>query len=781
MIITNSRQTPFQSAQFVEKQFSIRINPKLFEALGSLYTDPILAICREYMTNADEAHQLAGHKQPIRVTLPTVLKPELVIEDKGPGLSQDKIFELFTTYGASGDEKETSNAYEGGFGLGGKCWRSYADSIIVESKHSGTKTTYSFFLDETGMGKAAVLDKTAATGTGVTIRIPIKKDDIGTFTARAVKIGSMFPVRPTFTNLTDAQFKESMDDDMDFANRTTIHKTDKFSYFGDGSASYVRMGRLVYPVTSQHLPSNFSAILKSLLEAGVLINYTVGELDLAPSRETLKYTTKTVSALFGELKAAADGMAIGILKEVNDLPSEYQAILKINELTRKTYRGGNHYSSDVEKFSRQLAEKLDKKWTWQGKPLLHSTYELNKAFPPEPSGYPNTTVEYYKSLGLCSRVFWLKNWGTKNLQFQDDREIIPSKRAAFVTTGTRMSSPNARIKKYLNDHKEFDHVYVLGLSDAAKAKVMAKYPGLMSLPFIEADTLPLPERDSSGDGSTAAGVKSKKHCKGNVFVFDGNNSNAEKRSDLWSITKDYDLDVQEIYVVLDNFHANTLKGGHFGMCLNTARKALASVGMKFAHIHGIKTSELDKVKDSAWLHITEAFDLACAKLDADEALKAKVYPIMAYSMVGKGLHWSDRPKNMTEKQHGNLSYLREMLKRVSLFVEGSKGLDEVLLDLNREFKALSDERATYECWLSMAYTLDFKWSKVVGYEPAIFDKIRSLLRDYPLLRYFNYNSNSLNDTFRSKGVAALNEYITLKQPLVQKNQAQLPNKEREVA
>jgi len=122
-----------------------------------------------------------------------------------------------------------------------------------------------------------------------------------------------------------------------------------------------------------------------------------------------------------------------------------------------------------------------------------------------------------------------------------------------------------------------------------------------------------------------------------------------------------------------------------------------------------------------------------------------------------------------------------MLKRVSSFVEGAKGLDEVLLDLNREFKALSDERSTYECWLSMAYTLDFKWSKVVGYEPAIFDKIRSLLRDYPLLRYFNYNSNSLNDTFRSKGVAALNEYITLKQPLVQKNQAQLPNKEREVA
>jgi hypothetical protein len=733
------------------------------------------------MTNADEAHQLAGHKQPIRVTLPTVLKPEFVIEDKGPGLSQDKIFELFTTYGASGDEKETSNAYEGGFGLGGKCWRSYADSIIVESKHGGTKTTYSFFLDETGMGKAAVLDKTAAPGTGVTIRIPIKKDDIGTFTARAVKIGSMFPVRPTFTNLTDAQFTEELDNDLNFAKRSIIHKTDKFTYFGDGNASFVRMGRLIYPVNGQHLPSNFSEILKSLLEAGVLINFAVGELDLAPSRETLKYTTKTVSALFGELKAAADGMAKGILKEVDALPSEHAAIIKINELTRKSYRGGNYYNGNVERFSGKLAEKLDKKWTWQGKPLLHNTYELAKALPPEPAGYPNTTVEYYKSVGLCSRVFWLKNWGSKNLQFTDEREIIPSKRAAFVTTGTRMSSPNVRIKKYLNDHKEIDHVYVLGLSDSAKAKIMAKFPGFMSIPFIDADTLPLPERDSSGDGNVASGVKSKKHCKGNVFVYDGSKMNAEKRSDLWDITKDYDLDVQEIYVVLDNFHATTLKGGHFGMCLNTARKALASVGMKFEYIHGIKTNDLDKVKDSKWLHITEAYDLACAKLDADEALKAKVYPIMAYSMASKGAHWSNRPKNLTQKEQGNLAYLKEMLKRMYSFIENSKGLDEVLLDINREFKALNDERATYSEWLSMAYTLEFDWSKVVGYEPAMFSKIRSVLTDYPLLRYFNYSTDSLNDTFRAKRVAALNEYITLKQTLVQKDQAQLPNKEREVA
>jgi len=781
MIITNSRQTPFQSAQFVEKQFSIRINPKLFEALGSLYTDPILAICREYMTNADEAHQLAGHKQPIRVTLPTTLKPELVIEDRGPGLSQEKIFELFTTYGASGDEKETSNDYEGGFGLGGKCWRSYADSIIVESKHDDIKTTYSFFLDETGMGKAAVLNKTSAKGTGVTIRIPIKKDDIHTFTSRAVKIGSMFPVRPQFTNLTDAQFKEELDSDLNFEERSVILKTDKFTYFGDGSQSFVRMGRLIYPVNGQHLPSNFSEILKNLLEAGVLINFAVGELDLAPSRETLKYTTKTVSALFGELKAAADGMAKGILKEVNDLPSEHLAILRINELTKKAYRGSGYNSTNVEMFSRKLAEKLDKKWTWQGKPLLHNTYDLTKAFPPEPANYPNTKAEYYKSLGISSRAFWLKNWGSKNLQFEDEMEIIPSRRAAFVTTGKRLSSPNVRIKKYLNDHKEIDHVYVLGMTDAAKAAVTAKFPGLMSVPFIDADTLPLPEKVTDGDGDNDGRVKSKKHCRGNVFVFNPSNNNTNKRSDMWEITKEYDLDEPQLYVLLDNFHAAELNGDSFNVNLETARKGLAAVGLKFNRIYGIKLTEKDKLQGSKWLHITEAFDAACVKLEADEELKAKVYPVMAYSMSGQETYWTERPNNLTQKDHGRLAYLKEMGSHLYSFIEGSKGLDQVLLDIKKEFNDLREGRETYDSWLVLAHSLGFDWSKIVGVEPPLFSRIRSLLKNYPLLRYFNYNLTILNDKARAKRVDALNEYITLKQHLVQKNQVELPNKEREVA
>ncbi|NDA26834.1 MAG: ATP-binding protein, partial [Verrucomicrobia bacterium] len=276
MIITNSRQKPSQSAEFEEKQFSIRLNPKLFEALGSLYTDPILALCREYMTNADEAHQLAGHNRPIEVTLPTKLAPEFIIRDQGPGLPKEKLFELFTTYGASGDEKETSNDYEGGFGLGGKCWRAYADSIIVESCHNGTKTTYSFFLDETNMGKAAILATEPSRSSGITIKVPVKKEDIDTFTNRAANIAWMFPVRPRFTNLTDAQLEEHVDEDLKFGERKPIYRETRYVFFGDSKKSFVRMGRLLYPIGTSHLPSNFNVLLKNLIESGIVLELNVG-------------------------------------------------------------------------------------------------------------------------------------------------------------------------------------------------------------------------------------------------------------------------------------------------------------------------------------------------------------------------------------------------------------------------------------------------------------------------------------------------------------------------
>ena len=55
----------------------------LMDVLTKLYSDPELAVLREYSTNAWDSHIAAGVKRPIEVTLPTRFNPILTIRDYG--------------------------------------------------------------------------------------------------------------------------------------------------------------------------------------------------------------------------------------------------------------------------------------------------------------------------------------------------------------------------------------------------------------------------------------------------------------------------------------------------------------------------------------------------------------------------------------------------------------------------------------------------------------------------------------------------------------------------
>jgi hypothetical protein len=82
-----------------------------------LYSNKILAVVREYSTNAQDAHAEAGKKDvPIRVTLPGPLDPTFRVRDFGPGLSEEDIRTVYALYGAS--TKRNSNEVVGQLGLG---------------------------------------------------------------------------------------------------------------------------------------------------------------------------------------------------------------------------------------------------------------------------------------------------------------------------------------------------------------------------------------------------------------------------------------------------------------------------------------------------------------------------------------------------------------------------------------------------------------------------------------------------------------------------------------
>lgn len=83
----------------------------------TLYSDKVLAVLREYSSNAWDAHREADRADmPIKVTLPTEMAPTLSIRDRGPGLSPEEVFEVYTQYGAS--TKRESDVTVGTMGIG---------------------------------------------------------------------------------------------------------------------------------------------------------------------------------------------------------------------------------------------------------------------------------------------------------------------------------------------------------------------------------------------------------------------------------------------------------------------------------------------------------------------------------------------------------------------------------------------------------------------------------------------------------------------------------------
>src|SRR5271167_2884058 len=73
----------------------------LMSLLTNAYTDPELAVVREYSTNARDSHIEAGQTRAIEVETPSALKPVLIIRDFGIGLSEQDIEEVYSLYGAS--------------------------------------------------------------------------------------------------------------------------------------------------------------------------------------------------------------------------------------------------------------------------------------------------------------------------------------------------------------------------------------------------------------------------------------------------------------------------------------------------------------------------------------------------------------------------------------------------------------------------------------------------------------------------------------------------------
>lgn len=315
----------------------------------TLYTDKILAVLREYSTNAWDAHQSVGKGDlPIDVTLPTPMEPTLVIRDYGPGMSEEEIFNIYTQYGES--TKRGTNDENGMLGIGAKSGFAYSDTFTVTSWNGGTRRVYIAVLDESDVGEIQLVhEEPCGDETGVEIKVPVRPNDILDFERKASKLFTYFVPRPKIN--IEIPLMERSIREFGFFN-TTESEIRGYGY-NDSRGWVAVMGCIPYRINLDQLTTELEEVgvtkdtLKKL--SGGLF-FKIGEVQFNASREELKYTTVTKQALAAKFLALIDGYVEEFLEGLRDSKtSEWEKRLKtLDMMARLKVRIPDRFKSFTE-------------------------------------------------------------------------------------------------------------------------------------------------------------------------------------------------------------------------------------------------------------------------------------------------------------------------------------------------------------------------------------------------------------------------------------------------
>ena len=157
------------------------------------------------VTNARDSHVQSGiPNQPIEITLPTQMEPELKIRDFGQGLDINDLSNIYFKYWKS--TKRNTNEQNGFYGIGSKSGFAISDCFTVVSICNGMKSIV------TGQknGFADIIHhQPTDEPSGIEVIIPIQQKDLSKFTHEALNLFKYWDVRPVIHNIEPEKLKEA--------------------------------------------------------------------------------------------------------------------------------------------------------------------------------------------------------------------------------------------------------------------------------------------------------------------------------------------------------------------------------------------------------------------------------------------------------------------------------------------------------------------------------------------------------------------------------------------
>ena len=305
-------------------KFGIIFNSKMAKILSDgLYSDKIQSIIRELSANAIDSHVAAGRGgDPIEVHLPSTWEPWFHVRDFGVGLDHNQVISIYTVYGAS--TKTDSNDFIGQLGLGSKSPFSYVDAFDVTARKDGVERQYSLYKSEDGMPSVALLGERATTElNGVTVKMPVKQEDIRRFSDKAAQVFAWYDVAPVVTGVSN--FNSIKHDIVyqgdDWKIRRRVHNL----YSSDPLNRPVAvMGRVAYPLDLNSI-ADLTIAQRTLLEIPTVLTFDIGELEISASRESLGYDRRTQDAIRNRLDVMLTELSVEFEKKITSANTEWQA------------------------------------------------------------------------------------------------------------------------------------------------------------------------------------------------------------------------------------------------------------------------------------------------------------------------------------------------------------------------------------------------------------------------------------------------------------------------
>ena len=265
---------------------------------NKLYSDKVLAVIREYITNAIDATVENNSTKPIEIHLPTETDSYFKVRDFGKGLSNEEIDNIFISYGNS--TKRNSDSFTGCLGIGSKSAFSYAESFLINSVKNGVKTTYMSFLDESGLGSISMLSRAnSQEDSGVEICVPVREADHEAFltTFNFYKLALNFP----FSCNREYGYKLpifSSDVGILHEGSSTYFNSDEIFVTKDSKHSgvFVFMGNVAYKIDRNWFEQNVDPSMLSY-EHFCVFKVKMGEVEFSSNRESIEQTQANALAL----------------------------------------------------------------------------------------------------------------------------------------------------------------------------------------------------------------------------------------------------------------------------------------------------------------------------------------------------------------------------------------------------------------------------------------------------------------------------------------------------